>query len=131
MVIFAVIAVVGGAWVYTHRGGPSGRQLDSNGVLACLQASHLNAKATTSSTGTPQVEVEHGSGRISANTTLVDSQTDIAFFDSEQTAAWWENGIAQAPGVGGDSVMHAGNAVAVWGATATEAERAAISACLR
>ena len=129
VVVFAAIGVLGAAWVFTHRQEGDAHK-DPSGVVTCLQASHLTASATTSSTGTPQVEIEHGSAQISANTTLVDSHTDIAFFDSEEQAAWWENGLRQAPGVASDSVTHAGDAVVVWGATATAAERSTIAACL-
>jgi hypothetical protein len=131
LAVFAVSAALGGAWLVKHRHRAAGAREDPAAVLACLQASHLTASATTSSSGVPQIEVEHGSGRISPNTTLVDTQTDIAFFDSEASAAWWESGLRQAPGADAGSVTHVENAVVVWGTTATAAERSAIAACVR
>jgi hypothetical protein len=131
VLVAAVLAVV----LYQRRGDDraAASVASAQAVLSCVQAAGLTASLERSSTGATQVNVTHGPGVISANTTLESSETLIGHLPSAGEASFFADQLRSGGGeigVSPDLVSQHGNAVVVLGITATEAERATIDGCL-
>jgi hypothetical protein len=130
VILIMIGALLVGGFLYAWGRDDATSSASANRVARCLQTRGTSASIESSSTGARQVAVTHARGAIGPNVTLQSSKTYISFLPSEDEAAWFEGQLRQAPGFTPGLVTHQGNALVTFGSTATNGERAAITACL-
>ena len=135
VVVLAVAGLAVALYLRAHDagGGDSSSVGTPEAVLSCVQRAGYEATLERSSTGTEQVSVTHGPGPIGQNTTLRSSHTSIAYMPSADEAAFFVQQLragSAATGIAPGLVSRRGNAVVVFGLTASDRDRAAIDGCL-